>query len=369
MSVQLFHSGAASKPGLYHTNFEPVRRGFLGRRLVVSLIIMLGVIFFDGRSASALNRASIGSVVIGSRAGSTVGLDSQVVLPTLGYCVSYSTDEQAMDFGHEVVDSLGIRPPYGGAFSSAFVFVPQSNWDAGETLPTRTVCNTITLERDKAYTIRAWVTSGSLETRGTWAISGSSAPTAATYTYAPVAVTTTTTTTTAVATTNSGESGSGSTNSQCPSSLPIRAEVNGKTTCVSLQQQCSANPSWSDPTRNLSCLSPEGGITTSTGFGIPKTCNASISTRKLHRVTLSFVATNSLGGAMARFEVERVGRWFVLGVARPPQKSPIKVVTTTQVLNDRGTYRVRITRRGEALCEGLLVVRRTMRLRGVARPV
>lgn len=336
--------------------------------LFISLILVVGTMFFDGRSASALNSASIGSIVIGTRAGSTVGLDSQVVLPTLGYCVSYSTDEQAMDFGHEVVDSLGNRPPYGGAFSSAFVFVPQSNWDAGETLPTRTVCNTVTLERGKAYTIRAWVTSGSLETRGTWAISGSSAPTAASYTYVPSDVSTTTTTT-SVASTNSGGSGSGSTNTQCPSSLPIRAQVNGKTTCVSLQQQCSANPTWSDPSRGLSCSSPEGGITTPTGVGTTKTCNASISTRRPDRVTLSFVATTSLGGAMARFEVERVGRWFVLGIARPPRSGPMKVVTTTQVLNERGTYRVRITRRGKALCAGLLSVRRAMRLRGVARPV
>lgn len=340
------------------------RNNFL--RWLAPIVLIISGLWLGTGPASAQATASIGNVSIGTRSGSQVGRDSEATVPTLSYCVTFTTDDQAMDYGYEVIDATGSRPPFGSAFLSAFVFVPDREWSTGSTLPPRTTCTTTTIENGKSYTIRAWVTSGSYDTRGSWAVSGSTAPTAASYSFVPpVSGSTTAPTTTS---TTLPSSGSGGSSSGCPSSLPVRVESGGKTGCVSLEQQCATNPAWSDPARNLRCPSATGSTDRPALQGSSKSCSVRISSRRSNRVTLRFTTPLPRTTALHRFDVQRLDQWFVLGSAKHSRSGVALVSTTTQIMNERGAYRVRVVRGRRVICEGTLTVRKPLTLRGPARP-
>lgn len=325
--------------------------------------ILIAIINWDLAPVQASSAATIGSVVIGTRSGAEVGLSSQVSLPTISFCITFTTTDQAMDYGYEVVDALGARPPYGSAFSSAFTFVPTPDWNSGKTLPPRVVCNTTTLERDKSYTVRAWVTSGPYESRGSWALSSSAAPLAATYIYSPTNITTTISGSTTVP--SSGGSGSGG--SQCPSSLPVRIAVGGASTCISLQQQCASNPNWSDVTKGLKCPgTPASPSETST---TTPACSAVLFTPMKGRVRIRFVSSLTMPSTSVRFDVQRGSRWYSLATGRFSTRRVATVSTSTAAINGPREYRFRAVRARTILCTGSLVVPTRLNLKGAMRPV
>ena len=356
-----------------------------GSRLVaLAACITLGVtvLIASATPAQASSAASIGSVTTGTRPGSDVGRSSTASLPTLRYCITFTTTDQAMDYGYEVIDALGARPPFGSAHSSFFVLVPAADWATGSRMTPRVVCNTTTLETGKSYTVRAWATSGLLDDRGTWAISGPSAPTLASYNYSTVSVTTTTTPTESGSNRTSNPSSGGSSSSpttvgsasngqrgtiSCPASAPVLTQVGGNTYCVPLDTYCASNPGWSDSSRGLFC--PTRVITpASNPAGVARyTCNSSISSQRDGRATIKVSTDKSLARRTVEMHVFRAGAWFVLGTSKVTRAGSAFVSTESPIINAKRTYKTRLVQGSEAICEGLLTVRSTMRLRGTPK--
>lgn len=330
----------------------------------------------------AASTAAIGSVTTGTRPGSDVGRNSTATLPTLRYCITYTTTDQAMDYGYEVVDALGARPPFGSAYSSFFVFVPSADWAAGSRMAPRVVCNTTTLESGKSYTVRAWATSGLLDDRGTWAITGPSAPTLASYSYSTASVTTTTVLAGSGSSRSSNPSASGGgANSaptttagsipsgqrggiSCPASAPVVAQVGGNTYCVPLDTYCASNPGWSDSSRGLFCPAQVTTPVSNSARGAMPTCNSSVSSQREGRATIKVSVNKSLARSSVEMHVFRSGTWFVLGASKVTRAGSALVNTESPIINAKRTYKTRLVQGSRVVCEGLLTVRSTMRLRG-----
>jgi len=308
--------------------------------------------------------ATIGSISTGTRPGAEVGRDS-ATMPTLRYCVTYTTTDQARDFGYEVLDASGVRPPFGSSFTRQFEFVPGPDWTAGGRLSPKTLCNTVTLEPGRTYTIRAWITSGPFDTRGSWALTPASAPTAATFHHS-TASGPTTTTTTAPSRPSSGESDT-TTSVACPPTSPIRTVANGSPVCVPVDIFCRSNPGWTDATLGVTC--PRNPASTGPGSGTAavRVCTATVSTQRSGAVTIRVATTAGLARQRVQVEVFAARAWHVLGTARITKQGIANVSTNSRVINAKKTYRLRATQGSNVMCAGSLTVPARLNLRGAAR--
>lgn len=371
-------------------------------RLAPCLSMVAALVLSFASTAHATTTVTIGSVTTGTRPGSDVGRNTLTTVPTLRYCITYTTTDQAMDYGYEVIDASGVRPPFGSSYSGFFVFVPASDWAAGSKMTPRIVCNTTTLETGKSYTVRAWATSGLLENRGAWAITGPTAPTLASYSHSTAIVTTTTTAAGMGSGSNSNPSspGGGSSSSpsttvsnpsspggssssspsttfnpaaqgggvSCPASAPVVATISGSTYCVPLETYCASNPGWSDPIRGLSCptriAAPGSGLT---GENVVA-CNSVISSQRLGRATIIVTTSKILAKSTIQLHVFRSGTWFVLGIGKVTKAGNALVVTESPIINAKRSYKIRAVQMSRIVCEGSLTVPTTMRLRGIPKP-
>lgn len=354
------------------------------RRLAPCLSLVATLVLSFASPAHATTAVTIGSVTTGTRPGSDVGRNTLTTVPTLRYCITYTTTDQAMDYGYEVIDASGVRPPFGSSYSSFFVFVPASDWAAGSKMTPRIVCNTTTLETGKSYTVRAWATSGLLENRGAWAITGPTAPTLASYSHSTAIVTTTTIAAGMGSGSNSNPSSPGSGNSSspsttvnpaaqgagvsCPASAPVVATIGASTYCVPLETYCASNPGWSDPIRGLSCptrfAAPGSGLTR----GNVVACNSVISSQRLGRATIKVTTSKVLAKSTIQLHVFRSGTWFVLGTGKVTKAGNALVVTESPIINAKRSYKIRAVQTSRIVCEGSLTVPTTMRLRGTPKP-
>lgn len=348
--------------------------------------LVAATLIISATPVQAASTASIGSVTVGTRPGSDVGRNSTATLPTLRYCITYTTTDQAMDYGYEVIDALGARPPFGSAYSNFFVFVPAADWASGSRMTPRIVCNTTTLEPGKSYTVRAWATSGLLDERGSWAVTGPSAPTLATYSYSTASVTTTTVSSGSGAsrTSNPSSPGGGSSAAPtttlgtapdgqrggvvCPASAPVAAQVGSNTYCVPLDTYCASNPGWSDSSRGLFCptrvITPGSRSARAALF----TCNSTVSSQQKGRATIKVTVDKSLARSTVEMHAFRSGKWFILGDGKVTRSGNALVNTESPIINVKRSYRIRLVQNSQAVCEGVLTVTSTMRLRGVPRP-
>lgn len=314
--------------------------------------------------------ASIGSISAGTRPGAEVGRGS-ATMPTLRYCVTYTTTDQARDFGYEVLDASGVRPPFGSSFTRQFEFVPGPDWTAGGRLTPKTLCNTVTLEPGRTYTIRAWITSGPFDTRGSWALTPASAPTAATFDHSTASGTATTSTTTTATTTPTRAPSSGGSDStttvSCPPTSPIRTVVNGSPVCVPVDIFCRSNPGWTDATLGVTC--PRNPTSTGPGSGTAAVpvCTATVSTQRSGAVTIRVATTPGLARQRVRVEVFAARAWHVLGTARITKQGIANVSTDSRVINAKKTYLLRTTQGSNVMCAGSLTVPARLNLRGAAR--
>ena len=342
-----------------------MQRQGLGARLLVTGLLVSTTLSVASPSAQATAGATIGSISTGTRPGSEVG-SATPTLPTLQFCVTYTTTDQARDYGYEVTDGAGVRPPFGSSYTRQFDFVPPAEWAAGARLTPKTLCNKVTLEPGRTYTVRAWVTSGPFETRGSWALTPAAAPTAASYIHvtAGSGPTATTTPPSDSGSSGSGGGGGGGATVTCPPSAPVRVTVGGSVSCVSLEIYCRANPGWSDTTRGLRCP----GATGAPGAGSPAAvCNAVASTPKAGRSALRISGATALARQTVQFEVLNAKRWYVLGSTRI-RKSGVAVLSTdSRVINAKKTYRIRATQGSRVVCTGSLTVPVRLNLRGTAR--
>lgn len=338
-----------------------------GPGLVVALAALLGVLPAPvPATADTSATATIGSISTGSRPGAEVGRDA-ASLPTLRYCVTYASGDQARDFGYEVLDAAGVRPPFGSSFTRQFEFVPGPDWSAGGRLAPKTLCNTVTLEPGRTYTVRAWITSGPFDTRGSWSLTPASAPTAATFDHSTVSGSTTTTTTTAPSRPSSGESDS-TTTVTCPPTSPIRTTVSGSPVCVPVDIFCRSNPGWSDAKLGVTCprspISPgQGGGTTA----VP-TCTATASAQRAGTAAIRIVTTAGLARQRVQVEVFSSRTWYRLGTVRITRGGIGSLPTDSRVINARKTYRIRATQDSRIVCAGTLTIPVRLNLRGAVIP-
>lgn len=341
-----------------------------GLGFVVALTSLVGVIPAPvPASADATATATIGSISTGTRPGAEVGRNV-ATLPTLRYCVTYTSGDQARDYGYEVLDAAGVRPPFGSAFTRQFEFVPGPDWTAGGRLAPKTLCNTVTLEPGRTYTVRAWITSGPFDTRGSWSLTPASAPTAATFDHSTVSGSTTTTTTAPSRPSSSGESDS-TTTVTCPPTSPIRTVVNGSPVCVPVDIFCRSNPGWSDAKLGVTCprnpVSPGQGSDGSGANGMPS-CSAVTTPARAGRTSLRLTTTGALARQRVQVEVQSARRWYRLGTARITKSGVAIVSTDSRILNPRNSYRLRATQGSRVVCAGTLTIPTRLNLRGAATP-
>lgn len=312
----------------------------------------------------ATTNVSIGSVTLGTKSGSQLGRDPQTAYPTLTYCITYQTDNQAMDYGFEVIDSNGVRPPFGSAFSSLFVFVPDPDWNSGSTLGPRTICNSTAIENNKSYTIRAWLSSGRYATRGTWVLPPSSASTSASYVYTPTNSTSSTISTTSP--TNSSSDPDELTK-KCPTAFPISVESNGQVRCLTKDQYCTSVQNGLDAQLNIQC--DEASVATSPSIASPlkPKCTATLISQQGGRASIQ-LSSIGLKNTKNRFDVQRFGTWFIMGSATFSRRGTVVLSTRSSVINTPDRYTIRAVNRGRTVCEGVLVVRKKLALRGPALP-
>ncbi|MFM8855608.1 MAG: hypothetical protein ACKOI2_00070 [Actinomycetota bacterium] len=332
-------------------------------RLSLALLVSTLVLQVP-KPAEATTNVSIGNVTLGTKSGSQLGRDPLTTYPILNYCVTFKTDSQAMDYGFEVIDSNGVRPPFGSAFSSLFLFVPDPDWNSGSTLGPRTVCNSTTLENNKSYTIRAWLSSGSYATRGTWALPPSSTPTSASYVYTPTNLTPTTIPTTSP--TNSSSDPNELTK-ECPPAFPISIESNGQVRCLTKDQYCTSDQNGLDAQPNIQC--DEASVATSPSIASllrPK-CTATLISRQGGRASIQ-LSSNELKNTKNRFDVQRIGTWFIMGSTTFTPRGIAVLSTRSSVINTPGSYTIRAVSKGKTTCEGVLILRKKLALRGPALP-
>ncbi|MFM1761526.1 MAG: hypothetical protein RL478_1136 [Actinomycetota bacterium] len=336
-------------------------------KLLVRFIVVLLVsapVFLAAKPTEAATNVSIGNVTLGTKSGSQIGRDPLTTYPTLTYCITYTTDNQAMDYGFEVIDSTGTRPPFGSAFSSFFIFVPDPYWNSGSTLGPQTKCNSTTLENNKGYTIRAWLSSGSYATRGTWALPPSSAPTAASYAYTPNISTTSDPPNT---TARNPSSDTDEISEECPTEFPLRIETNGEYSCLNKDQNCGTVQSITGSQPSIQCQKTTEVTSPAKLPSTNPSCTAIITSRRGGKAT--FRLTSNLGKAKkVRFDVQRQGTWFVMGSATFTRKGAVIFTTRTPVINDPGTYIIRVVNNSRVMCEGVLNIRMRLSLRGPVLP-
>ena len=345
-------------------------RGRPGRRAgaVFAVASLLGVVWAPSpTTAAASASATIGSISTGTRPGAEVGRES-ATMPTLRYCVTYTTTDQARDFGYEVLDAAGVRPPFGSSFTRQFEFVPGPDFAAGGRLTPKTLCNTVTLEPGRTYTVRAWITSGPFDTRGAWALPPASAPTAATLDHS-TASGATTTTTTAPSRPSSSSDSDGTVTITCPPTSPIRTVANGSPVCVPVDIYCRSNPGWSDASIGVTCPRNPGATGPTFGSGAPAspTCTATITTQRAGSATLRLTTTSALARQRVQVEVFTARAWHVLGTARITRSGVTSVSTNSRVINTKKTYRLRATQGAKVVCTGSLTVPVRLNLRGAAK--
>ena len=343
-----------------------------GLGLIVSLTSLVGALLVPAPAiADGTATATIGSLSTGTRPGAEVGRDL-TTLPTLRYCVTYTSHDQARNFGYEVLDASGVRPPFGSTFTQQLDFVPNPNWSAGERLTPKTLCNTVTLEPGRTYTVRAWITSGPFDTRGSWSLTPGSAPTAATFDHSTVSGSITTTTTTVAPSPPPSSAESNSTPTvTCPPTSPIRTVVNGSPVCVPVDIFCRSNPGWSDAKLGVTCprnpVSPGQGSAGSGVTGIPN-CSAVTTAARAGRTSLRLTTTAALARQRVQVEVLSARRWYSLGTKRITKVGVAIVSTNSRILNPRNSYRLRATQGSRVLCTGTLTIPVRLNLRGAATP-
>jgi len=323
-------------------------------RLSLALLVSALVLQVP-KPAEATTNVSIGNVTLGTKSGSQLGRDPLATYPSLSYCVTFKTDSQAMDYGFEVIDSNGVRPPFGSAFSSFFLFVPDPDWNKGSTLGPRTVCNSTTLENNKSYTIRA-VNKGQVLCEGILNLR--------TYEYTPKSATSSSVPATNTTTPNAD---SGEISGECPTEFPVRVEANGQYSCLSVDQYCATDQKGSASQQKTQC---QKGSETSTPTSSSQTkplCTANIISRRGGKAKIQF-SSEAGKSKKSRLDVQRQGTWFVMGSVTFTQKGLAIFTTSTPVINEPGAYTIRAVNKGQVLCEGILNLRRRLTLRGPVIP-
>ena len=335
-------------------------------RLSLALLVSALVLQVP-KPAEATTNVSIGNVTLGTKTGSQLGRDPLTTYTSLNYCVTFKTDSQAMDYGFEVIDSNGVRPPFGSAFSSFFLFVPDPDWNSGSTLGPRTVCNSTTLENNKSYTIRAWLTSGTYATRGTWVLPPTSAPTAASYEYTPKTSTTSTTSSVPKTNTTNPNADSGEISGECPTEFPVRVEANGQYNCLSVDQYCATDQKSAGSQQNIQCQKKSEISNPANSSLTKRQCTAVLISRR-GGVAKIQVESEARKIMRSRFDVLLQCTWFVMGSATLTQKCLAIFTTSTPVINAPGAYTIRAVSKGRIQCEGVLNLRRRLTLRGPVIP-
>jgi hypothetical protein len=223
------------------------------RAIASSVALALSSVFMFVPIAQASSSAVIDSISVTTRPGSDFGKTDGIPIVILNYCVTWTTDDQAIDFYVEVTDSSGARPPYGNAYQGSNVYVSDVTYAAGGR-PWQRYCMDTGLEYSKTYTIRAYSLSGPLSTRGVWANQSQVVRESYSYTTsaAPAPPTTTTTTTTTPPTTTTS-----ATSPTTTSGLSISIEP---TTTSSLAQDSSATSSTTAAVPNGEALVTIGGV-------------------------------------------------------------------------------------------------------------